>query len=63
MDNYSSSHVKFLTNWFVASTKFWVDDGIVVVAAEDDATVSLITGAANGKLFRSDARHLAARRV
>ena len=43
MDSYSSSQVDFLTNWFVASMKFGVDDGIVVVAAEDDATVSLIT--------------------
>ena len=43
MDGYSSSHVDFLTNWFVASTKFLVDDNIVVVAAEDDAMVSLIT--------------------
>ena len=29
-------------SWFVASTKFGVDNGIVVVAAEDDATVSMI---------------------
>ena len=43
MDSSSSSHVDFLTNWFVASTKFFVDDDIVVVAAEEDATVSLIT--------------------
>ena len=43
VDSYSSSHVYFLTNWFVASPKFGVDDGIAVVAAEDDATVSLIT--------------------
>ena len=35
--------VDFLTNWFVASMNFRVDDGIVVVAADDDATVSLIT--------------------
>ena len=39
MDSYSSSHVDFLTNWFVDSTKFFVDDDI----AGDDATVSLIT--------------------
>ena len=38
-----SSHVDFLTNWFVASTKFGVDGGIVVVSAEDDAMASLIT--------------------
>ena len=42
VDRYSSSHVDFLTNWFVASVKLGVDDGIVV-AAEDDATVSWIT--------------------
>ena len=39
MDRYSSSHVDFLTNWFVDSTKFLVDDD----AAEDDATASLVT--------------------
>ena len=42
MDSYSPSHVDFLTRWFVASTKFLVDGDIVVVA-EDDVTVSLIT--------------------
>ena len=43
VDGYSSSHVDFLTDWFVASSKFLVDDGFVVVAAKDDATVSLST--------------------
>ena len=43
MDSYSSSQVDFLASWFVASTKFLVDDDIAVVAAEDDAMVSLIT--------------------
>ena len=43
MDSHRFSHVDLLTNWFVASTKFWVNDGIVVVAAEEDAAVSLIT--------------------
>ena len=43
VDSNRSSHVEFLTKWFVASVRFGVDDGIVVVAAEDDATVSLIT--------------------
>ena len=66
MDSYSSSHADFLTNWFVDSTKFLVDDDTVVVAAEDDATVSLITdvsiGTANGKTFRRDGQQLAIRR-
>ena len=43
MDSYSASHVDFLTNWFVDTAKFLVDDETVVVAAEDAATVSLIT--------------------
>ena len=43
VDSHSSSHVDLLTHWFVASTKFGVDDGIAVVAAEDAVTVSLIT--------------------
>ena len=43
MDSCSSLHLDFLTNWFVGSSRFLVDDGIVVVAAENDATVSLIT--------------------
>ena len=43
MDSHRFSHVDLLTNWFVASTKFWVDVGIVVVAAEEDAAISLIT--------------------
>ena len=38
MDSYTSLHVHFLTNRFVASTKFLVDHDTVVVAAEDDAT-------------------------
>ena len=41
MGSYNSSQVAFLTNWFVASTKFLADDDIVVV--EDDVTVGLIT--------------------
>ena len=44
----------------MASTKFLADDG-TVVAAEDDATVSLITDvsmvAENGKTFRLDGQH------
>ena len=40
MDSYSCTHIDSLTNWFMASTKFLVDDDTVVVAAEDDATVS-----------------------
>ena len=43
LDSHSPAHIDFLKNWSVASTKFGVDDGFVVVAAEDDATVSLIT--------------------
>ena len=43
MDSDVSSHVDFLTNGFEASTKLCVDDGIVVVAAEDDASASLIS--------------------
>ena len=43
VDSYTPSHVDFLTNWFVASMTFGVDDGLVVVAAEDDATASFIT--------------------
>ena len=31
VDSYISSHVDFLTNWFVARMKFGVDGGIVVV--------------------------------
>ena len=43
MDSYSPSRVDFLTNCLVVGTKFLITDDIVVVAAEDDATVSLIT--------------------
>ena len=43
MDSSTLSHVDFLTNCLVVSTKCLVNDDIVVVAAEDDATVSLIT--------------------
>ena len=43
MDSCSSSHVDFLANWFVATAMFLVDDDIVVVAAEDDVAVSVIT--------------------
>ena len=43
VDSYSSSHVDFLTNWFVVSIKSLVHDDLVVMAAEDDAMVSLIT--------------------
>ena len=42
--SFSSSYVDFLTTWFVASTKFLVGDDVVVVA-EDDPAVSLITDA------------------
>ena len=63
VDRYRSSHVDFLTTWFVASSKFWVDDGMVVVAAEDDATVSLITDVSMvqqmERLFRFDGQFLA----
>ena len=31
VDSCSSSFVDFLANWFVASSKFWVDDGIVTL--------------------------------
>ena len=34
---------RLLTNGFVASTQFLVDDDVAVVAAEDDAAVSLIS--------------------
>ena len=40
-DSYGSSHIDFSTNCFVASMRFGVGNGIVV-AAEDDDTVSLI---------------------
>ena len=53
--SFSPSYVGFLVNWFVVSTKFLADDDVFVVATEDTATVSLITGqhgAANGKTFR-----------
>ena len=40
MDSFSFPHIDFLTNWFMASTKFLADDDTVVVAAEDDATIS-----------------------
>ena len=43
MDSYGSSYVDFLTNGFVASAKFLVDDAAVAVAADDDAAVSSIT--------------------
>ena len=43
MDNHSPSHVDSLAYWFVINMKFLVDDAIVVVVAEDDATDGLIT--------------------
>ena len=65
MDSYSSSHVDFLSNWFVDNTKFLVDVDTAVVAAEGDATARLITdvsnGAANGKTFRRGGQQLAIR--
>ena len=43
MDSYSSSHVDLLTNWFVDSTKFLVDDDTVAAAAGEDTTdVSMV---------------------
>ena len=39
MDSCSPSHIDFLTNWFVASTKFLADDDVVVEATESDAAV------------------------
>ena len=38
----SHPHDDFLTKWFAASTKFLVDDDVVVVATENDAVASLI---------------------
>ena len=40
MHSCSPSHIDFLTNWFVASTKFLADDDVVVEATESDAAVS-----------------------
>ena len=40
MDSCSPSHVDFLRNWSVASTKFLADDDVVVEATESDAAVS-----------------------
>ena len=40
MDSCSPSHIDFLTNWFVASTKFLADDDVDVEATESDAAVS-----------------------
>ena len=40
MDSCSPSHVDFLSNWSVASTKFLADDDVVVEATESDAAVS-----------------------
>ena len=40
MDSCSPSHVDFLTNWSVASTKFLADDDVVLEATESDAAVS-----------------------
>ena len=37
----SLPHEDFLTKWFAASTKFLVDDDVVVVATENDAVASL----------------------
>ena len=37
----SHPHEDFLTKWFAASTKFLVDDDVVVVATENDAVASL----------------------
>jgi hypothetical protein len=45
MVSFSSSFIDFLTNWFVTSAKFLVDDDVVVVVAEDDAALSMITDA------------------
>ena len=63
MDRYSSSDVNFLSNWFVASMKFGVDDSIVVVAVEDDATVSFVTDVSMvqqiERLFALNGQHLA----
>ena len=39
MDSCSPSHVDFLRNWSVASTKFLADDDVVVEATESDAAV------------------------
>ena len=43
MISLSSSYFDFLTNWFVTSAKFLTEDDVVLVVAEDDAELSLIT--------------------
>ena len=40
--SFSSSHVGFSKKWSVVSTKFLVDDDVVVVATESDAVASWI---------------------
>ena len=41
--SFSPSYVGLLNSWFVVSTKFLVDDDVVVEATESDAAVSWIT--------------------
>jgi len=43
MISFSSSYFDFLTNWFVTSAKFLTDDDVLLVVAEDDEALSLIT--------------------
>lgn len=43
MVSFSASYFDFLTNWFATSTKFLGDDDVVVVVAEDQTALSLIT--------------------
>ena len=41
-ESFSLSHVVFSKNWCVVSTKFMVDDDVVVVVTESDAAASWI---------------------
>ena len=66
MVSFSPSYVGFLKNLFVDSTKFFVDDDVVVEATGSDAAVSWLADVSMvqqlGKPFAFDRQQLAIRR-